>query len=69
MTKVGHARQTIMQAKLAAASDSVTGQSTVNKDGYLTDLDSQRVFLFDLFIFFSHYKLTFRNQLLQKWEI
>lgn len=45
MTKVGHARQTIMQAKLAAASDSVTGQSTVNKDGYLTDLDSQRVFI------------------------
>jgi pre-mRNA-processing factor 6 len=42
MTKVGHARQTIMQAKLAAASDSVTGQSTVNKDGYLTDLDSLR---------------------------
>lgn len=44
MTKVGHARQTIMQAKLAAASDSVTGQSVVNKDGYLTDLDSLKVY-------------------------
>ena len=57
MTKVGHARQTIMQAKLAAASDSVTGQSTVNKDGYLTDLDSQRVFLFDLFFFYFFFSL------------
>jgi hypothetical protein len=47
MTKVGHAKQTIMKAKLAAASDSVTGQSTVNKDGYLTDLDSLKVWMQD----------------------
>jgi len=37
---VGHTKQTIMQAKLEQAADSVSGQTAINAKGYLTDLDS-----------------------------
>eukprot|EP01125_Pyxidicula_operculata_P005545 TRINITY_DN1956_c0_g9_i1.p1 TRINITY_DN1956_c0_g9~~TRINITY_DN1956_c0_g9_i1.p1 ORF type:complete len:938 (+),score=262.31 TRINITY_DN1956_c0_g9_i1:50-2863(+) len=43
LTKVGEVKQTIMAAKLAAASDSVTGQTSVNPKGYMTDLNSRKV--------------------------
>uniref|UniRef100_A0A6B2KXN3 PRP1 splicing factor N-terminal domain-containing protein n=1 Tax=Arcella intermedia TaxID=1963864 RepID=A0A6B2KXN3_9EUKA len=43
LTKVGEAKQTIMMTKLAQASDSVTGQTSINPKGYLTDLLSIKV--------------------------
>jgi len=38
---VGHAKQTIIRAKLEQASESITGQTAINPKGYLTDLNSQ----------------------------
>jgi pre-mRNA-processing factor 6 len=43
LTKVGEAKQTIMKAKLVQASDSVTGQTSINPKGYLTDLSSVKL--------------------------
>lgn len=40
---VGRTKKTIIQAKLAQASDSVTGQTSINTKGYLTDLNSIRI--------------------------
>lgn len=43
LTMVGRTKNTIIQAKLAQASDSVTGQTSINPKGYLTDLNSIKI--------------------------
>eukprot|EP01128_Nolandella_sp_AFSM9_P000177 TRINITY_DN1035_c0_g1_i1.p1 TRINITY_DN1035_c0_g1~~TRINITY_DN1035_c0_g1_i1.p1 ORF type:complete len:911 (-),score=212.39 TRINITY_DN1035_c0_g1_i1:135-2867(-) len=43
LTKVGEVKQTIMKSKLAAVSDSVTGQTSVDPKGYLTQLSQQKI--------------------------
>lgn len=40
LRKIGQARNTLMNVKLSQVSDSVTGQTTVDPKGYLTDLQS-----------------------------
>eukprot|EP01126_Amoeba_proteus_P045842 TRINITY_DN5154_c0_g3_i1.p1 TRINITY_DN5154_c0_g3~~TRINITY_DN5154_c0_g3_i1.p1 ORF type:complete len:862 (-),score=175.28 TRINITY_DN5154_c0_g3_i1:403-2988(-) len=43
LTMVGRTKKTIMQAKLAQASDSVSGQTSINPKGYLTDLNAIKI--------------------------
>jgi len=43
LTMVGRTKNCMMVAKLAQASDSVTGQTSINTEGYLTDLKSIKI--------------------------
>ena len=43
LTAVGEGRGTVLGLKLDRLSDSVTGQTTIDPKGYLTDLGSQKI--------------------------